>query len=75
MLGPMGDLGRALVLIGGLLILFGAGLLLLPRLPWVGRMPGDLVVHREHFTFYFPVVTSIVVSVVLSLLLNLFWRR
>ena len=75
MLGPMGDLGRALVLIGGLLILFGASLLLLPRLPWVGRMPGDIVVHRENFTFYFPVVTSIVVSVVLSLLLNLFWRR
>jgi Protein of unknown function (DUF2905) len=51
------------------------GLLYLPRIPWLGRLPGDITVEREGFTFYFPLATSIVVSIVLTLLLNLFFRR
>jgi len=56
-------------------VLAGAVLVLAGRLPWLGRLPGDIVVRREHVTFYFPIVTSIVLSIVLTLLLNLFWRR
>jgi hypothetical protein len=68
-------LGRALVVVGLVTVAVGLVLLLAPRVPWFGRLPGDILVERGRFTFYFPVVTSIVVSVVLTLLLNLFFRR
>jgi hypothetical protein len=71
----MQDLGRVLVVVGGLTVLLGLVLLLAPRLPWLGRLPGDILIRRDSFTFYFPIVTSIVASLVLTLLLNLFWRR
>lgn len=71
----MHDLGRFLIVLGLVVVLVGALLLVLPRIPWLGRLPGDIVVQRERFTFYFPLATSIVVSIVLTVLLNLFWRR
>jgi hypothetical protein len=69
------DLGRLLILCGAVAAVLGAGLLLADRLPWLGRLPGDIVVRRGPFTFYLPLVTSLVLSVLLSLLLALFWRR
>jgi hypothetical protein len=71
----MADLGRTLVGLGFLLIVVGAVLWGLSRLgvAWP-RLPGDILVERPGFTFYFPLATSIVVSVVLSLLLYLFRR-
>jgi hypothetical protein len=71
----MRELGRLLVLLGGVSALVGVLLLLGARVPWLGRLPGDVVVRRGPVTFYFPLVTSLVVSIVLTLLLNLFWRR
>jgi hypothetical protein len=41
---------------------------------WLGRLPGDIRIEREHSTFYFPIVTCIVVSILLSLLLSIFRR-
>lgn len=64
-----------LILLGVVAVVIGVGLLLAPRIPWLGRLPGDVVVQRERVTFYFPIVTSIVVSLVLTLILNLFFRR
>ncbi len=63
-----------LMLLGGLLVLVGALLTLGGKLPWVGRLPGDIVIQRDNFTFYFPLATSILISVVLSLLFMLFRR-
>lgn len=71
----MEGMGRLLILAGMLAVLAGVVMLFLPRIPWLGRLPGDIVVERERFTFHFPIVTSIVVSIVLTLLLNLFFRR
>lgn len=71
----MQDLGRLLVLFGGIVVVFGLILLFAPRIPWLGRLPGDILIRRDSFTFYFPVVTSLLVSIVLTLLLNLFGRR
>jgi len=69
------DLGRLLIGLGLLVVLVGVLLLVGGRVPWLGRLPGDIVVRRGPVTFYFPLVTSIVVSIVLSVLLGLFWRR
>ena len=61
--------GRALLLLG--LILCGLGVILLwgSKIPWLGRLPGDIAVRRDHFAFYFPLTSSIVVSVIISLIL------
>ena len=64
----MGDLGRTLMLLGGVLLVLGALLSFTGRLPWVGRLPGDISIERENFRFYFPLATSIVISIILSLL-------
>ena len=68
----MGDLGRMLVIVGGLLLLFGVVLIFAGKvnLP-IGRLPGDIVYRGKHTTIYFPLATSIVLSVVLSVLLYL----
>ncbi|HEV7735527.1 MAG TPA: DUF2905 domain-containing protein [Candidatus Binatia bacterium] len=71
----MDGLGRTLIVVGLLVVAIGVALVLAPRIPWLGRLPGDLVVQRERVTFYFPIATSIVVSIVLTVLLNLFFRR
>ncbi len=72
-----GSLGRILIGAGVLLAAIGVLLLVAERFPGlrVGRLPGDIRVERDNFTFYFPLATSIVLSVVLTLLLWLFRRR
>jgi hypothetical protein len=75
MLRLVQDIGRVLVVVGLLVAVVGAGLLLMPQLPWLGRLPGDIHVERDDFTFHFPLVTCLVVSAVLTILLNLFFRR
>ena len=70
----MAELGKTLIIFGGLLILVGVLLTFSGRLPWLGRLPGDIVIHRDNFSFYFPLATSIILSVLLSLLLMLFRR-
>lgn len=68
----MTELGRMLVAFGVVLVLVGLFFLLVPRVS-LPRLPGDILIQRDGFTFYFPIVTSIVVSVVLTLLLNVLW--
>ncbi len=70
----MSDIGRFLVIAGLLLAAAGAILWLAPKLPWLGRLPGDIIVKRENFTFYFPLGTCILISIILSLILWLFRR-
>jgi hypothetical protein len=64
-----GGLGRMLMLAGVVLFVIGAAFTLLGRTP-LGRLPGDVVVQRPGFTFYFPIVTSILLSLILS---GIFW--
>lgn len=71
----MGDLGKTLIVIGLVIVAVGGVLLLAGRVPWLGRLPGDIYIQRGNFSFYFPLVTSIVVSVLLTLLFWLFSRR
>jgi len=70
----MGGIGRLLILWGVVLILVGLLLTVMPQIPFMGRLPGDIVIKRENFQFYFPIVTCIVISLILTFLLNLFRR-
>jgi len=70
---PLREMGRALLVFGGLIAAIGALLYFGGRLPLrLGRLPGDIVHRGEHTTFYFPIVTCLVLSVAFSLLLWLF---
>lgn len=71
----MGDIGRTLVVLGLVVVVVGLVMMAAPRLPWLGRLPGDIHVQRDNFSFHFPIVTCLVVSAILTLLLNLFFRR
>jgi len=69
MLG-FGAFGKLLILLGIFIILIGLFLLIGEKIPWVGRLPGDMVIRKKNFTFYFPLTTSILISIILTLL---FW--
>jgi hypothetical protein len=68
------DLGRALIVAGGVLLAAGLLLTLGPRVAGPGRIPGDIVYRKGNVTFYFPLVTCILLSVVVTLLLRIFRR-
>ena len=59
-------IGRIVVLAGAFLVVIGIILIFFDRIPWLGKLPGDISVERENFRFYFPVVTCIVISVLLT---------
>jgi len=63
-----GPLGKLLILLGVFIILIGLFLLIGEKIPWIGRLPGDIIIRKKNFTFYFPIVTSIVISIILTLL-------
>jgi hypothetical protein len=74
-LAAMSGLGKILVVAGLAMAGIGALLWLGPKLPWVGRLPGDLAVERPNFRFYFPLMTCIIASLLLTLLAWLFRRH
>ena len=66
-MGPaMQGLARALIFFG--VMFAGAGVLLLvaPKIPWIGRLPGDFMIERPHFSFYFPLTSCLLASLLLS---------
>ena len=69
MLG-LGFLGKLLILLGVFIVLVGILLLIGEKVPWIGRLPGDLIIKKEKCTFYLPITTSILISIILTLL---FW--
>ncbi|MFQ5927495.1 MAG: DUF2905 domain-containing protein [Terriglobia bacterium] len=75
-LEPLRELGKLLLVFGIVLVVVGGLLTLGPKLPGrLGRLPGDIIIRRENFTLYFPLVTCLLLSVILSLVLWLSGRR
>ncbi|MBS3920452.1 MAG: DUF2905 domain-containing protein [Deltaproteobacteria bacterium] len=68
----MGALGKMLVLLGVFIILMGLLLMVGDKIPWVGRLPGDIVIKKEKFTFYFPLATCILISLLITIFFALF---
>ena len=75
----MRDLGKMLLGFGALMVLLGLILLvagnLSGKVPWLGRLPGDVHIQRGNWSFYFPLATCLIISLVLTLLFSLFGRR
>ncbi len=73
---PMREMGKLLLIFGLVLAAVGLLLTLGPKLPFrLGRLPGDFILKRDHFTFYFPLATGLLLSVVVSFLFWFFGRR
>lgn len=70
----MPDIGRLLLVIGILIAAVGLVFMIGGRIPFLGRLPGDISFSRGNTHVYFPLATSIIVSLVLTVLLNLFFR-
>jgi Protein of unknown function (DUF2905) len=68
------ELGKFLVMLGAIVLLFGLILWSGFAPKWLGRLPGDIRIEREHSAFYFPIVTCIVLSILLSIVLSIFRR-
>ena len=71
----MAPLAKMLILGGIAMAAFGVVLLFAGRIPWLGRLPGDIRVEGKNASFHFPIVTCLIISVVLTIVLNLFTRR
>jgi len=69
------DVGKLLIIVGGVVVVVGLFLTLGLRIPFLGKLPGDISIDRGNVHFYFPIVTGLLLSVVLTLLLNLFFRN
>ena len=74
LVGDMQEFGKLLAIFGGLILLLGLALWGGFGAGWLGRLPGDIRIEREHSAFYFPIVTCVIISIVVSLILALFRR-
>ena len=71
----MPEIGKLLIVVGGLVLLVGLFLTLGLRIPYLGKLPGDISIDRGNVHFYFPIVTCLLVSLLLTVLLTVFFRR
>jgi uncharacterized protein HemY len=71
-MNPLSGIGKALIFMGLIVAALGVLLVLAPRIPWLGKLPGDILIKKDNFQFYLPITTCIIISLVLTLLLYLF---
>lgn len=69
------DFGKTLVVIGIIMLVVGIFLASGIKLPWIGKLPGDVAIRRENFSFYFPLTTCILLSILMTVLFKLFGRQ
>ena len=70
----MGDIGKILIIAGLVLLAAGIIFILYPRLP-LGKLPGDIIIKKGSFTFYFPLATSIIISIILTVIIYFIGRH
>lgn len=68
-------IGKFLIIFGIIIILIGGMIYFLGKIPWIGKLPGDILIQRKNFIFYFPIGTSIVLSIILTFLFWLFSKK
>ena len=68
----MEGMGKSLVIIGLIFIAIGIAIAFGPRIPFIGKLPGDIYIKKDSFTFYFPLATSVLISVIITFVMYLF---
>jgi DUF2905 family protein len=68
-------IGKMIIILGIFLVVIGALIVLSPKIPYIGKLPGDIYIKRNNFTIYFPIVSSILISIILTLILNFIFRK
>lgn len=68
-------IGKFLIIAGITAVAIGGLFMLAGRIPWIGRLPGDIIIQKRNFTFYFPLATSILLSLLLTLVFWFFGRK
>ncbi len=66
--------GKIIIIIGVIIVVLGLVLAFGGRIPLLGKLPGDILIKRDGFTFYFPVVTFLILSAILTLIINFIFR-
>jgi hypothetical protein len=69
------SLGKWLIGVGVFIIMLGVAFQILPRIPYIGRLPGDILIKRDNFTFYFPLTTCILISLLFMLISRFFGHK
>jgi len=74
-MGEFSQFGKLLIFLGIIIVLVGLFLVSFSKIPYLGKLPGDIYVKKGNFSFYFPLATSIIISIFLTILLNLIFRK
>ncbi|MFA5255587.1 MAG: DUF2905 domain-containing protein [Candidatus Omnitrophota bacterium] len=75
MVMELNAIGKILILFGSILLLAGGLLMAGGKIPWLGKLPGDIFIQKNNFTFFFPIMTCVIISLALSLVYILLRRR
>ena len=68
----MPSIGKILIVVGIVFVIAGLAYIYGPKIPWLGKLPGDISIKKDNFTFYFPIATSIIISILLSIIFSIF---
>jgi len=68
----MTSIAKTLILFGAILVILGLIFLIAPKIPYLGKLPGDIYIKKEKFTFYFPIATCLILSILISFILWIF---
>ena len=69
------DVGKTLIILGLGIFMLGVVLYFSPKIPFLGKLPGDILIKKDGFTFYAPITTSIIISIILSIIAHFFLRK
>ncbi len=74
-MGEPNFISKLLIGLGILFIIIGLLIPVISKIPFIGKLPGDIYIKKDNFVFYFPLATCIIISIVLTLILNLIFRK
>ena len=74
-MGELNTLGKILIGMGILMIIIGGLFIIGGKIPFIGRLPGDIAIQKKNFSFYFPITTCIIISIIFSLIMWLLRKR
>lgn len=74
-MGDLSSLGKFLIIVGVIILALGILLTFIPKIPYLGKLPGDFYIKKGNFTLYFPLATSIIISIIVTIILNLLLRK